>query len=754
MATYVSPGVYVTEKDWSDYTPSLNSTTVGVAGFASQGPVGQPTLCTTQDQLLSTFGEPDTAVGGYGLLGSYYILERTNTLYFTRAALTTAQRAFSEVAIGTQPYVGMHGLDSEKHYTFGIRVRDGQGNQVTSDPIWISAKAASDSDDLATPGSTAEAIADAVALVTSPGSPLGVDYSDGNLSALNFVGSYAGAGAALEVRCWEWTQQTSVPPGTTFEGVTALSSVYACFSSASGYGDGTTEVKMGINNGYEAPVAVQPSVTSFRGASTSVSMDANKEDGGSYLNMSLYPGAGYNFSSLVTAYGVRTEGLQVSINSQQGADQSFNLLRQGGVEESYIVNLVDNTTVGANGRNPEGIVNSTTDPDNKTSDYLWAIFGYNVSAVPRLLAADLSWSLPPMWGSSPQANGLSTMSVILPDGTAVATTVESVKYLKLVDGVYNFGYGRNGDMAGGKSFSDSDVRAAIMGTAAEQDGLQSFLRDDVDVNMVAVPGCTDETIQNDLLTNAETSQKFLGVINPPYGLNGAQQAIAWSNGKASGRRSSLNSSYGAVYWPWVKLFNPFKQLDEYISPDIFAIRQMAYTDTVGEPWFAPAGLVRGRLTRPIDVEMTLSQGDRDALYGAGNCINPIQKFTTDGIVIWGQRTAQRTPTSLDRVNVRRLMILVRKTILASARRFVFEPNDPATWTRVVNSVEPFLADIQNRRGITKFKVICDESTNTPLRIDRNELWCKVIIQPTKTAEILIFELNLTSATLGTDVPNA
>ena len=131
-------------------------------------------------------------------------------------------------------------------------------------------------------------------------------------------------------------------------------------------------------------------------------------------------------------------------------------------------------------------------------------------------------------------------------------------------------------------------------------------------------------------------------------------------------------------------------------------------------------------------------------------MNPITKFQRDGIVVWGQRTAQRTPTALDRINIRRMMIVLRKMILASTRMLVFEPNDPITWARVQNVLNPMLDDIRRRRGITEFRVLCDETTNTPIRVDRNELWCRILIKPTKTAEVLVFELNLTnqSADLG------
>jgi phage tail sheath protein FI len=262
--------------------------------------------------------------------------------------------------------------------------------------------------------------------------------------------------------------------------------------------------------------------------------------------------------------------------------------------------------------------------------------------------------------------------------------------------------------------------------------------------MAAIPGVTDQSVQNALISLAESTQNFLAVVSPPVGFQNSQQAIAWTNGKATGRTASINSSYAAVYWPWVKSFDAFTGKDRFYDPSIYAIGQMCFTDEVADPWFAPAGLTRGRLTKPTDVEVKLNQGDRDALYGPGNIVNPITKFTTDGIVIYGQKTGQRAATALDRINVRRLMIFLRRLVLQSARRFVFEPNDPITWEAVRNVISPALADIQQRRGLVSFKVVCDSSTNTPLRVDRNELWCKIILKPTKTAEVLVFELNLTN----------
>lgn len=260
--------------------------------------------------------------------------------------------------------------------------------------------------------------------------------------------------------------------------------------------------------------------------------------------------------------------------------------------------------------------------------------------------------------------------------------------------------------------------------------------------MAVVPGITDQRVQNALVTLAETSQNFLAVLAPPQALDNVQEAIDWMNGKGDGRTAPINSSWASVFWPWVQVFDVFSAKDRWYDPAVFAIRQMAFTDNVAESWFAPAGFRRGRLTKPTAVELPLNQGDRDALYVTN--INPIVNFAPEGITIFGQKTAQRAATSLDRINVRRLMIYLRKVLLQAGRINLFEPNDEYTWQAVKQDAESVLADIQSRRGITEFQVVCDETVNTPIRVDRNELWCKVLLKPTKTAEWIIFEVNLTN----------
>jgi phage tail sheath protein FI len=313
-------------------------------------------------------------------------------------------------------------------------------------------------------------------------------------------------------------------------------------------------------------------------------------------------------------------------------------------------------------------------------------------------------------------------------------------------------------MAGGTNGDATATAAdALIGTSTgdTKTGMQALDDPTLNVGIALVPGIHTQSVQNALVTLAETTQNFLALLSPPYGVGSVQNAIDWTNGRSSttanSRTAPISSSYAAVYWPWVKVFSTFDGKDRWYDPAIFGARQMAYTDAVSETWFAPAGFTRGRLTKPTEVEVKLNQGDRDSLYSGGNIVNPIVSFAQQGITIFGQRTAQRTASALDRINVRRLMIYVRKVILQAAQRFIFEPNDEFTWAQVEAAINPFLDDIRRRRGITEFRVVCDETVNTPVRVDRNEMWTKVLIKPTKTAEVIIFEINLTnqSAQLGT-----
>jgi phage tail sheath protein FI len=190
----------------------------------------------------------------------------------------------------------------------------------------------------------------------------------------------------------------------------------------------------------------------------------------------------------------------------------------------------------------------------------------------------------------------------------------------------------------------------------------------------------------------------------------------------------------------VKGYDTTNRMIVDLPPSAPAIRTYIYNDIVGETWFAPAGLNRGRIVEATGIERTLTQGERDYLYENG--VNPIANFSRYGVVIWGQKTLQALPTALDRVNVRRLMLYLRKVIASAVQGLLFEPNTPRLWRRFIALVTPTLEGIQDREGLNGFQVRCDATTNTPDVIDRSEFRAKIGIKPTKAAEFIIIDFVL------------
>jgi phage tail sheath protein FI len=287
----------------------------------------------------------------------------------------------------------------------------------------------------------------------------------------------------------------------------------------------------------------------------------------------------------------------------------------------------------------------------------------------------------------------------------------------------------------------SELDAAVIGNPATVTGLYAFQNpESYDSNLILTPGFSTGAVIGTALQVCEGRGDAIYLVDPPFGLR-PSQIIDWHNGMlSSGLNNAINSSYGALYWSWVRIFDQFNNTEIWVPPSGHAAAIYSRTARETEQWFAPAGINRGRVLTALDVEYAPSQGERDLLYGSGNAVNPLVKFPRDGIVIWGQRTLQRSASALDRVNVRMLLGFVKKNLTQLLRSFIFEPNDRVLWRQVQTAIEPFLADIQSRRGITGFRVVVDESNNTPERIDRNELWVTVFIRPTRSVEFIALNL--------------
>jgi hypothetical protein len=209
---------------------------------------------------------------------------------------------------------------------------------------------------------------------------------------------------------------------------------------------------------------------------------------------------------------------------------------------------------------------------------------------------------------------------------------------------------------------------------------------------------------------------------------------------AVNKANEIDSNYAATYYPWLRVIDTNTNKLLWVPPSVILPEIYAYNDNVAAEWFAPAGLNRGGIASAVGVKVRLPQTTRDTLYEGK--VNPIAQFPGQGICVWGQKTLQRRKSALDRVNVRRLLIAVKKFIASASRYLVFEQNVEATRNRFLNIVNPYLASVQERSGLYAFRVVMDETNNTPDVIDRNILYGQLYLQPTKTAEFIILDFNV------------
>jgi len=259
--------------------------------------------------------------------------------------------------------------------------------------------------------------------------------------------------------------------------------------------------------------------------------------------------------------------------------------------------------------------------------------------------------------------------------------------------------------------------------------------DNIDINLLVLPGVIYEAhsfVATSALELCEERQDCFYIMD----LTGYSSTIDTAVNKAQ----EIDSNYTAVYYPWVKVIDTNTNQFIWAPPSVVLPEVYAYNDNVAAEWFAPAGLNRGNIEGAVGVAKKLNLALRDTLYEGK--VNPIATFPGQGICVWGQKTLQRRKSALDRVNVRRLLIAVKKYIASASRFLVFEQNVEATRNRFLNIVNPYLASIQERSGLYAFKVVMDETNNTPDVIDRNFLVGQLYLQPTKTAEFISLEFNI------------
>jgi len=306
-----------------------------------------------------------------------------------------------------------------------------------------------------------------------------------------------------------------------------------------------------------------------------------------------------------------------------------------------------------------------------------------------------------------------------------------------INGSGSFG-GATGTVKGGANFYEAINSSNTQGlTAGCYDNMVDLLanKDDYQFNILSTPGLINEhhtaTIST-IITNTTNRGDNLYVVD----------MVDYSGilGDVVTQATSRDTSYAATYWPWVRIVDPGTGKQVFVPASTLIPGVYAYNDKVSAPWFAPAGINRGGLSSVIAAKSKLSQADRDELYS--NNINPIATFPRTGVSVFGQKTLQKGASALDRINVRRLMIELKAYIAQIADTLVFEQNTITTRNNFLSRVNPYLTTIQQKQGLYAFKVIMDETNNTPDVVDRNQLIGQIYVQPSRTAEFIALDFIL------------
>ena len=516
--------------------------------------------------------------------------------------------------------------------------------------------------------------------------------------------------------------------GTTFD---SGSEVFSYFTSIAAYNY--------FNNGGNTLLVtrvVSGSLTAWDYAEAAVADSAS--NGTSFTLEAIDKGVIFNNTSSVTSGSLDSgsvDNVRWQVVARNESSGTFSLVIRRGNDRNdnpIVLETWNNLSLDPNSDNfISRVIGDTKFNYNSTENYLEISGSYpNASRYVRVKSV-----------SKATPNYLNNGGDPKPEYTGSIPALGSGSY----DGSFSGGEGKNissysaggnyYDKAGTASGGITGVTQGLIGS--DYNDMLDLLsnQDDYRFNVLLTPGLFDKVHASQTTTainNTQTRGDNIYVLDPVvYG-----STIV----NATGQGDARNTSYAAMYWPWLQTFEPDSGKNVWVPASTMMGGVYAFNDSVSEPWFAPAGINRGGLTNVIRPERKLSQGNRDTLYEAN--INPIASFPGTGTVVYGQKTLQKQASALDRVNVRRLLIDLKSYIGQLAKNLVFEQNTAATRNNFLSQVNPYLESVVQRQGLYAFKVVMDESNNTPDVVDRNMLVGQIYLQPTKTAEFIYLDFNV------------
>lgn len=759
----ISPSVRITEKDLSFYESEQSFHRAGIVGFASKGPINVPTLISSQRQLNTVFGYPHPESGDpYLIYASEQYLLIANELYVVRVAdeenVSDEQAQTASVDIPSAGGQIQIESDTAGPYTFAVdsffRWRlNGALHSKTLVVLAGTYTAAQLATDL---NLQLDGDVDGIEFYShTSDTKIGVQTTwaygpDSELEMVSVQDSIYG-GLVIDGNI------TGLGTGMTQAAITGSTSQYpASYQTAGNYDfTGLTDLNIqividGTDNVLIDNVVQTIDLHDLEGSNQALADIVTEINNQKVENGGTLPGGwtasadGDSLKFVTDSYGrdarllIKPDSTALDIfgfvavtetgaspigTSGDPAIATFGRVNGDDNSTGAITFTVTADSAGIDGNSTQVVI------ENNIREGNFQIQVYNNGVQVESWAALVKDELSRFY--------VETYIALVSDWIRVEDNTSNAA--PPLDGTYTLVGGSDGIP------SDPDEQdALIIGNLLGFTGIYALSEpEQIDIDLIAVPGHGSTAVITALLDLCQNIRMdCLAIIDPPFGLT-VGEIVDWQNGSHPLNTTRFDSDFGALYWPWVKIRDNFNRVDIWAPPSGSILATIARSDTLSAPWFAPAGLSRGIVPNITDVFSRPTLEERDLMYGYRNAINPIVQFVdAQGFVVWGQKTLQRNPTALDRVNVRRLMFYLEKRIRTSSRQLLFDPHDDILRQKFVRIATAILQEVQVGRGIYDFRVKCDEEINTPDVIDRNEMRARIGVQPVRAAEFIFIEFSI------------
>ena len=735
----ISPGVFTKEVDQTFLPAAISDIGAAVIGPAVKGPALVPTIVSSYSEYQSLFGDSFKSGSNY----YQYLTSHTAENYLKNSSQMTVVRILDGTFGPATVDVGNSGDAA----TATITITDGDlatANQFTEGEF-VKMTATDGTAGVYVLSDLSETGASADGTVLTTGDDIGIGTLPAGTAALGTciaigVNLNTNSQATVLNAIKDGLQSTNSPLKNKITGTTAGTgdgNQSSVFTQASGGSAGNTTITTDISQ------ITQGTSFDFSGGGNAFTLETladgaimNNADSASRTNNILISGSTHNLRFEVS-----------SLNEKRG---TFTLLIRKGddsVKRKQILETFNNISLDANSNNYInkiiGDQTLTIRGGGTTDPYLQLSGSYarksNYVRVKTVLTPTIDYldengnvRVPANSGSLPKVgsgssnggfsggtNGYAGFDAL---GNVVGTNKTKYNFYDEINSTNQQGF----------------TMAANQGKTAYDDALNLLSnQDEYDINMILIPGILDNLTNHGAIISkaidvCEDRGDCFVIVDPVE--------YASTLATATTRGDARDSNYAAMYWPWIQVPDNQVGTNRWVPPSVVLGGIFAFNDKVAHPWFAPAGLNRGGIDTAIQAERKLTNSNRDTLYESN--INPIATFPGQGVTVFGQKTLQKKASSLDRINVRRLLIALKKFIASSSRFLVFEQNNTATRRRFLNIVNPYLEQVQSNSGLTAFKVVMDGSNNTPDVVDRNILYGQIFVQPTRTAEFIVLDFTV------------